>query len=77
MEFTFLMLHNLPVMILARDEASPMKINKREAAWALIPLSSENFTYKNNQTSPYSQFGYHWSFTVKYFTELARVLSRS
>ena len=29
------MLHNFPVMILARDEASPIKINKREAAWAL------------------------------------------
>ena len=53
MEFTFLLLHNFPVMILARDEERPIKINKREAAWALIPLSSEYFTYKNNQTSQY------------------------
>ena len=53
MEFTFLLLHNFPVTILARDEARPIKINKREAAWALIPLSSEYFTYKNNQTSQY------------------------
>ena len=28
--FTFLLLHNFPVMILPRDEARPIKINRRD-----------------------------------------------
>jgi len=37
MGLTFLFLYNIPATALPSDERRPMKINKRDAAFAVIP----------------------------------------